>query len=60
MKIRLFLEWLGFPCWGDYYHCTGCGLFFPKEGVKVSGYDAEHSMRHVYCPRCLKKIYDVK
>lgn len=56
-KLMLLLERLGFRCWGPYYHCSGCGLLFPKEGVKVSGWDAEPSGRHVHCPRYGKKIY---
>jgi DNA-directed RNA polymerase subunit RPC12/RpoP len=51
-KLRLLLEQLGFSPWGKYYHCSKCGHFFEKSSVKISGYDAQDSLRHVHCPKC--------
>jgi len=37
---------------GDYYRCPHCKLIIPKDEAKLSGYNSEHSQRHVHCPRC--------
>jgi len=41
---------------GEYYRCPKCKHVTLKSDVKVSGYDSEHSQRHVHCPKCGKII----
>jgi len=41
---------------GDYYRCPRCKYVIPKSEAKVSGYDSEHSLRHIHCNSCGKKI----
>ena len=36
--------------------CHHCGCVLPKKEAKISGWDSEHSLRHVHCPRCEKII----
>ena len=40
----------------DSYVCHHCGFVLPKKEAKVSGWDSEHSLRHIHCPRCGKII----
>ena len=41
---------------GEYYKCPHCKLLIRKSEAEISGFNAEHSMRHVRCPRCGRKI----
>ncbi len=38
------------------YHCPNCKNFTPKSEIVVSGYDSEHSLRHIHCPFCRRII----
>ena len=40
----------------DSYVCRNCGFILPKKDAVISGWDSEHSLRHVHCPRCGKII----
>lgn len=40
----------------EVYVCKRCGYVLPKRDAVVSGWDAEGSSTHVYCPRCGKII----
>lgn len=37
---------------GEYYRCPHCKHVTAKNEAKVSGYDSEHSQRHIHCPNC--------
>jgi len=52
MKLRLLLDRLGLPFWGQYYHCRNCGAFHPKNTAKISGFNSQAGLEHVHCPRC--------
>ena len=41
---------------GEYYKCPHCKLLIRKSEAEISGFNAEHSMRYVRCPRCGRKI----
>ena len=41
---------------GEYYRCPHCKFMISKKEAKVSGFNSEHSMRYVRCPRCGRKI----
>ena len=41
---------------GEYYKCPHCKFLIRKSKAEISGFNAEHSMRHVRCPRCGRKI----
>ena len=41
---------------GEYYKCPHCKLLIQKSEAEISGFNAEHSMRYVRCPRCGRKI----
>ena len=41
---------------GEYYKCPHCKLLIRKGEAKISGFNAEQSMRYVRCPRCGRKI----
>jgi ribosomal protein S27E len=36
----------------EYYRCRHCNHLTPKGNAKISGFDSEHSLRHVHCPSC--------
>jgi len=40
----------------DSYVCRHCGYVRPREEAKISGWDSEHSLRHIHCPRCGKIV----
>jgi len=35
-----------------YYRCRHCNYLTPKNGAIISGYDSEHSLRHIHCSNC--------
>ena len=41
---------------GEYYKCPHCKFLIRKSDAEISGFNAEHSIRHVRCPRCGRKI----
>lgn len=41
---------------GEYYRCPSCKYILAKEDAKISGFDSEHSLRCVRCPKCAKVI----
>jgi len=41
---------------GEYYRCPHCKFMMPKKEAKISGFNAEHSVRYVRCLRCGRKI----
>jgi len=41
---------------GEYYKCPHCKFLIRKSEAEISGFNAEHSMRHVRCPGCGRKI----
>jgi len=34
------------------YRCRHCGFMTQKDNAKTSGYNSEHSLRHIHCPSC--------
>jgi DNA-directed RNA polymerase subunit RPC12/RpoP len=41
---------------GEYYKCPHCKLLIPMDEAKISGFNAEHSVRYIRCPRCRGRI----
>jgi len=37
---------------GTYVKCKHCGCSINLREAKISGYDSEHSLRHIHCNRC--------
>lgn len=35
-----------------YIKCKHCGCIINLKEAKISGYDSEHSLRHIHCSRC--------
>jgi len=61
--ITSLLAWLGIAIAvelrdlnREYVQCPRCHLMLEKSKIPVSGYDSEHSSRHLHCPRCGRYI----
>jgi len=37
---------------GNYIKCQHCGFIVNLDEAKISGYDSEHSLRHIHCSGC--------